>query len=124
VVCPSRANMFSFVPFRCTGGDLILLRIARQGSGGELIGRGKGEGEFGSVGRRDGMVWYLGDEQGFEGPPTRRMGLPWTRQKGVSDVWITRIARMAVDYGPSDELAGVASRTWGTSRMYLLLVSP
>jgi hypothetical protein len=22
---------------------------------------------------------------------------------------------MAVDYGPSDELAGVASRTWGTS---------
>jgi hypothetical protein len=58
VVCPSRANMFSFVPFRCTGGDLILLRIARQGSGGELIGRGKGEGEFGSVGRRVGMVWY------------------------------------------------------------------
>jgi len=58
---------------------------------------------------------------------TRRVG-EWTclggREKGVSDVWITRIARMAVDYGPSDELAGGASRTWGTSWMYLLLVSP
>jgi hypothetical protein len=83
VVCPSRANNFSFVPFRCTGGDFVLLRFVRQGSGGELIGRRKGEGEFGSDGRRgrDGMVWCLGDEQGFEDPPTQRMDLPWRAER-------------------------------------------
>jgi hypothetical protein len=54
----------------------------------------------------------------LRGPAESANG-PALEAKGVSDVWITRIARMAVDYGPSDELAGVASRTWGTSGRYL-----
>jgi hypothetical protein len=57
VVCPSRANDLTDVPSRCTSGDFVLVRVARQGSGGELIERRLVEGEVGSDGLGVMMVW-------------------------------------------------------------------
>ena len=73
--CSSRVKILTDVPSRCTSGDFVLMRVARQGSGGELIERPKGQGEVGSDGvgvlGNDGMAVMSRVER------TRRVG-EWT----------------------------------------------